>query len=67
MRVLKDNEGKESIKRWLIIILVAFSLTAATVDQFTEYKANNTLITAFFSGSMLLVTGTVVEKFRNRR
>jgi len=67
MEVMKDNQGKSSLKRWLVIVLVAFSLSSAAVDQYSdEYKSNNTLITAFFGGAMLLIGGTVIEKYKRR-
>ncbi len=64
MDAFKDNNSKESIKRWLSAIIIVYVLFAGGVKQLFEKEMNMTFISMIFAGALGMILGTLYEKFK---
>jgi len=64
MDVFKDDNAKESMKRWLAAIIIVYVLFAGGIEQMFDKPMNMTFISMIFAGALGMILGTLYEKFK---
>ena len=62
MEMLKDDNKKASVKRWLSAIIIAYVILSGLIEQICDKPLNITLISLLMALVTGMLIGTIYEK-----